>query len=214
MNQTQQEQMNRNVMVYGDITTDKVENIVSHIAAINDYDFDMDSQVKNYEPEPIKLFICSPGGELLPTLGLCSYIMNSMTPVATVCMGEACSAAFLILICGHVRYAVPGSSMMAHQAVGGQFGSAKDCEIALKQMQRLETYMLDIVKKKTKIPESLITDIYHSQTDRYLSVEEAKEFGVIDHIYGELCEDEDDEGLTLDENEEVDLDDDEPASLK
>lgn len=186
--------LNRNITVYGEITDQKVEEVVKQIVAISDYDFNMMNNVVNYEPEPIKMFICSGGGMLTPVIGLCELMIHSETPIATFGMGECCSAAFMLLIAGHVRYAVRGSSLMAHQVAGGQFGSSKDCEIALQQMKRVEQYMIDLFKSRTKMTEEMIAEMYHSQIDKYLSVEEAKELKVIDHILGEVIQEGEEDG--------------------
>lgn len=187
-----EETLNRNIFIYGDITSEKIEDVMRQLVEITSYDQLIDKQIKDYEPELIYLWICSAGGEVLPVIGLVEYMMHGSTPIVTVCVGEACSAAFMILMAGHFRLAVRGSSLMAHSMSGGQMGSARDCAVALEQMKKIESYMVDLMKNKTNIPEKMIHDMYHVQTDQYMSVEEALKYKVIDEIYGEPMDDEDD----------------------
>ncbi len=196
-----QESLSRNILLFGDITSEKIESIMQYIIDIVDHDDYMSDTLTNYEREPIKLYICSGGGEVMPTIGLCEYIAYCGTPIATICLGEACSAAFMLLIAGHRRYAVKGSSLMAHQMAGGAIGSAKDCEIHLQHMKKVESYMIDLIKETTELPQSLIDEIYSSQIDKFMTVEEALEYKVIDCIYGQVDSEETDE-----EDEEISSD--------
>lgn len=199
--------LNRNILLYGEITTQLIHDVVEQLTQIISYDDEMEYTLNNYERKPIKLYICSAGGEVAPSIGLSELIKYSPTPIATICLGEACSAAFMLLIAGHRRYAVKGSSLMAHQMAGGAIGSARDCEIHLQQMKKVESYMIDLMKETTNIPQNIIDEIYSSQIDKFMSVEEALEYKVIDCIYGQADEapDEDDEEM---DEEEISLDDD------
>lgn len=177
--------LNRNILLYGEITTQLIHDVVEQLTQIISYDDEMEYTLNNYKREPIKLYICSAGGEVTPSIGLSELIKYSSTPIATICLGEACSAAFMLLIAGHRRYAVKGSSLMAHQMAGGAIGSARDCEIHLQQMKKVESYMIDLIKETTKLPQNIIDEIYSSQIDKFMTVEEALEYKVIDCIYGQ-----------------------------
>lgn len=178
------EPLSRNILLFGEITTEKIESVMQRIIEVVDYDEYVDSTVKNYERQPITLYICSGGGEVLPTIGLCEFMAYCRTPISTVCLGEACSAAFMVLIAGHCRFAVRGSSIMFHQMAGGAAGSVKNCKNHIEHMDRIESYMTALIKERTEIPQKMLDEIYTSQMDRYMSVEEALELRVIDYLYG------------------------------
>ncbi len=177
--------LTRNVFIFDEITTENMKEVIENVVDIIDYDNHTEDIIVDYKREPIVIYICSGGGEVLPSIALIELIKNSPTPIATICLGQACSAAFMILISGHARYATKGSSLMFHQMSGGVIGSTKDCNIAIDQMKRLENYALESLKDDTKLPKNMIDEVYKNQVDKYLTVEEAKSFGVIDHIYGE-----------------------------
>lgn len=207
------EPLSRNILLFGEITTEKIESVMQRIIDIVDHDDYMSDTLTNYEREPIKLYICSAGGEVTPTIGLCEYIAYCGTPIATICLGEACSAAFMLLIAGHRRYAVKGSSLMAHQMAGGAIGSARDCEIHLQQMKKVESYMIDLIKETTKLPQNIIDEIYSSQIDKFMTVEEALEYKVIDCIYGQPDSGElDEEDIEDEEDSSKEIDNKEPCN--
>jgi ATP-dependent protease ClpP protease subunit len=184
------EELSRKITIYGNITSEKIEEVVRQIVEVNAYDDYQMQNLKQYQPEPIYIYICSGGGELLPSLGLCRLIEHSLTPIVTVAMGEAGSAAFLILISGHYRLAMRGTSIMTHQMSGGAVGSTKDCKITVSHMEKIEEDMISFIREYTELPEEIIEDMYLQQTDKYLSIEEALNYKVIDFIYGESTGDE------------------------
>lgn len=180
----EEKELTRQITLYGEITSEKIEQIVSTIVHFNNIDAKNSVALKDYEPEPIQLYICSCGGELLPSLGLCQLMIHSNTPIITICTGECCSAGFLILSCGHYRMATEGSVLMIHQMMGGASGTVKDCKVTLKSMEKLEESMKKLLKQKTNLPEKFMEQIYNEQIDKYLTVNEALKYKVIDNIYG------------------------------
>ncbi|MDI1227033.1 MAG: ATP-dependent Clp endopeptidase proteolytic subunit ClpP [bacterium] len=130
----------------------------------------------------IFLYVNSPGG--IVTSGLAMYdTMQYIKPqVATVCMGQACSMGSLLLAAGAAgkRYSLPNARIMVHQPSGGAQGQATDIEIHAKEILSLrkrlnEIYVKHTGKKLNQIEEAL-------ERDRFMSPEEAKAFGLIDHI--------------------------------
>jgi ATP-dependent Clp protease protease subunit len=136
----------------------------------------------------ITLYINSPGGSI--TAGLAIYdTMQFIRPdVQTYCIGQAASMAAVLLAGGTKgkRYALPNSRVMIHQPWGGVQGTARDMEIQveeiLKSKRRLEEILAHHTGKSSK-------DIAKAtDRDNFLSPDESKEFGLIDHIVNTRAE--------------------------
>jgi len=130
----------------------------------------------------IYMYINSPGGVL--TAGLAIYdTMQYIKPnVSTICMGQAASAAALLLIAGEAgkRFALPNSRVMIHQPLGGIQGQASDIDIHAKEILKLRDLLNRIMAKHTgQDIEKIAQD-----TDRnhFMSAEDAKAYGIIDEI--------------------------------
>jgi len=130
----------------------------------------------------IKLYINSPGG--LVTSGLAIYdTMQYVQPdVSTICMGQAASAAALLLAAGTTgkRLSLPNANILIHQPMGGARGQASDVGIQARQILRIKDRLNEIFVKHTGQPKENI----ERDTDRdfYMTAEEAKEYGLIDKV--------------------------------
>jgi ATP-dependent Clp protease protease subunit len=130
----------------------------------------------------ISLYINSPGGSV--TAGMAIYdTMQFIKPnVSTMCIGQACSMGAFLLAAGAEgkRYALPNSRVMIHQPLGGYQGQATDIEIHTKEMLLIKSKLNTILAHHTKQPlEKIIKD---TDRDYFLSSEESKEYGLIDHV--------------------------------
>ncbi len=138
--------------------------------------------------EPITMYINSPGGNI--TDGLAIYdIMNKINcSVNTVCTGMAASmAAFLLCAGTGTRYAMPNSTIMIHQPLGGVQGQATDIAIVANRILNLKTKLYTIFSKKTGSTYDQIAKA--CERDNYLSPEEALSMGLIDKIINTKMED-------------------------
>lgn len=130
----------------------------------------------------IHLYINSPGG--LVTAGLAIYdTMQYVKPdVSTICMGQAASAAALLLAAGTKgkRFSLPNANILIHQPLGGARGQASDIGIQARQILRIKDRLNDILVKHTGQPKEKI----EKDTDRdfYMDPYEAKEYGIIDEV--------------------------------
>ncbi len=130
----------------------------------------------------IKLYINSPGG--LVTSGLAIYdTMQYVQPdVSTICMGQAASAAALLLAAGTQgkRLSLPNANILIHQPMGGARGQASDVGIQARQILRIKERLNEIFVKHTGQPKEKI----ETDTDRdfYMTAEEAKKYGLIDKV--------------------------------
>ena len=131
----------------------------------------------------ISLYINSPGGVV--TSGLAVYdTMQFIRPaVATLCVGQAASEASLLLTAGEkgMRSALPNASIMVHQPSGGYQGQATDILIHAQFTEKLKRRLNEIYVKHTGQDYDTIHQAL--ERDNFMSVEQAKDFGLIDSIF-------------------------------
>jgi len=130
----------------------------------------------------ISFYINSPGGVV--TAGMAIYdTMRYIRPqISTVCIGMAASMGSLLLTAGDKgkRFALPNARVMIHQPSGGTQGQATDIEIQAKEILRLRDRLNKIYVEHTGQPLDVIEKAV--ERDRYMSPDEAKEFGLIDEV--------------------------------
>ena len=131
----------------------------------------------------ISMYINSPGGVV--TAGLAIYdTMQFIKPeVSTLCIGQAASAAALLLCAGASgkRYCLPNSRMMIHQPLGGYRGQATDIEIHARETLTVRERLNNIMGAHTnKSPEQIMRD---TERDNFMSATQALEYGLIDKIF-------------------------------
>lgn len=130
----------------------------------------------------ISMYINSPGGVVTAGLSIYDTMQYIKPDVSTVCVGQAASAASLILCAGAhgKRFSLPNSRVMVHQPSGGMRGQATDMEIHVQEIISLKKKINEIYQKHTKQPLRKIEDAL--ERDKFLSPEQAKDFGLIDNI--------------------------------
>jgi ATP-dependent Clp protease protease subunit len=131
----------------------------------------------------ISMYINSPGG--LVTAGLAIYdTMQYIRPaVATLCIGQAASAASLLLCSGEKgqRFALPNSRVMLHQPSGGAHGQATDIARHAQEIVKLKKRLNEIYARHTGQPVDAIEKAL--DRDYFLTAEEAKTFGLVDQVF-------------------------------
>ena len=130
----------------------------------------------------IYLYVNSPGGSVYAGLAIYDTLQYMSAPVNTMCMGMAASMAAVLLAAGTKgkRSALPNSRIMIHQPSGGSQGTAADIEIAAKEILYARARLNEILAKHTGQPiEKVAEDV---DRDRFLSPQEAKEYGLIDNV--------------------------------
>ncbi|CAG2207471.1 ATP-dependent Clp protease proteolytic subunit-like [Mytilus edulis] len=132
--------------------------------------------------DPINLYINSPGGVVTAGLAIYDTMQYIDTPISTWCIGQACSAASLLLTAGTegMRRALPNSRIMIHQPSGSAGGSVTDIQIKAEEMLKMKRQVNDLYVRHTKRPLSEIENLL--ERDKYMSPIEAKEFGLIDEV--------------------------------
>jgi ATP-dependent Clp protease, protease subunit len=134
------------------------------------------------DEKEIFLYVNSPGGSVYAGLAIYDTIKYMRAPVNTICMGLAASMGAFLLAAGTKgkRSALPNARIMIHQPSGGAGGTAADIEIAAQEIlyirERLNTIMAE---NSGRTVDEIAKAV---ERDRWMSAEEAKEFGLIDRV--------------------------------
>lgn len=139
------------------------------------------------ERTPIVILINSGGGSLDSTYATIAIMETSKTPIITVNMNCAYSAAGLILMAGHKRYCMPRSQVLIHsgsaQGIGGNF---EDIQESTKSYKKMVEEMREFIVSKTKIDKALMKKF--QARDWYLDTSQQTELGVVDEVLTNLDE--------------------------
>jgi ATP-dependent Clp protease protease subunit len=130
----------------------------------------------------IHIYINSPGGSVSAGMAIYDTMQFLKSPVNTNCMGLAASMGSFLLAAGRPgkRSALPHSRIMIHQPSGGTQGSASDIEIQAREILYLRSTMNELFAKHTGRPlEQIERDM---DRDRFMSAEEARDYGLIDNV--------------------------------
>jgi len=130
----------------------------------------------------INIYINSPGGTVSAGLAIYDTIQFVRPDVSTWCMGMSASMAALLLAGGTKgkRYALPHSTMLLHQPMGGAYGQATDIRIRAEEIMRIKKELNVILAKHTGQPIEKVSD--DTERDYYMTAAEAKEYGLIDEV--------------------------------
>jgi ATP-dependent Clp protease protease subunit len=139
--------------------------------------------LESEEPEKdIHLYINSPGGDITSLFAVYDTMQYIKPDVSTICMGQAASAAAVLLLAGArgKRYGLPHSRVLIHQPHGGAQGQAVDIEIQAKEILRYRKLLDEIIAQHTGQPIEKV----QKDTDRdfIMTAEQAKEYGLIDEV--------------------------------
>lgn len=130
----------------------------------------------------INIYINSPGGDITALFAIYDTMSFIKPDVATICFGQAASAAAVLLAAGTPgkRLALPHARILIHQPYAGAQGQATDIELAAKEILRLRGLLEEVLAAHTGQPVEKI----HQDTDRdfVMSAEDAREYGIIDEV--------------------------------
>jgi len=133
----------------------------------------------------ISLYINSPGGSVDDTMAIYDTMRFINSPVATYCIGRAQSGAAVILASGTQgrRHALPHAKIMLHQPWGGVTGQAEDIRIQAEEILRAKKTINEVLSRHTGLtPEKLAQE---TERDKYMTADEAKQYGLIDDVLAE-----------------------------
>jgi ATP-dependent Clp protease protease subunit len=130
----------------------------------------------------ISLYVNSPGGFITSGFAIYDTMQFIRPDVATYVIGQAASMAAVLVAGGTKgkRYALPNSTLLIHQPMGGYEGQASDIEIHAKEVQRLKARLIEILSKHTgQTPKRIQAD---SDRDNFIPADEAVKYGLVDKI--------------------------------
>jgi ATP-dependent Clp protease protease subunit len=134
----------------------------------------------------VSLYINSPGGSVSAGLAIYDTIRLIPNDVRTLAMGLAGSMGQFLLCAGTAgkRFSLPHAQVLMHQGSAGFGGTAADVEIYAQQLERTGATMISLIAKHTGQPVETVE--HDSLRDRWFSAEEARDYGIIDHIVERL----------------------------
>jgi len=162
----------RIVCLHGPIDDDSSANIVAQLLYL-----------ESTEPSrPISMYINSSGGVVTSGLAIYDTMQYISSPVSTLCVGQACSMAAVLLAGGEpgMRGSLPNSRIMIHQPSGGYQGTAADIAISAQEILDLRARLNELMANHTKNDISKIE--VAMERDNFMTPTAAKEFGIIDNI--------------------------------
>ncbi len=130
----------------------------------------------------ISLYINSPGGDINALFAIYDTMCYIKPDVATICFGQAASAAAVLLAAGTPgkRLALPHARVLIHQPYAGAQGQVSDLQIASQEIQRLKGQLEELLANHTgQTQEKISTD---TDRDFVMTAQEAKEYGIIDEV--------------------------------
>ena len=130
----------------------------------------------------INLYINSPGGEITGLFAIYDTMQFIKPDIATYCMGQAASAAAVLLAAGTKgkRHALPHARILIHQPYGGAAGQAADIEIQAKEITRMRELLESVLAHHTGQPIEKVT--HDTDRDFIMSADDAKAYGIIDEV--------------------------------
>ena len=166
---------NRIVFLIGEISYARAAEVIMKMLYL-------DNLKRNSE---ISLYINSPGGSVDDTMAIYDTMRFVRSPVATYCIGRAQSGGAIILAAGTKgrRYALPHAKIMLHQPWGGVTGQAADIKIQAEEILKSKKMINEILSEHTG--QSVEKIASETERDRYMSADEAKEYGLLDEVLHE-----------------------------
>ena len=159
----------RIVMLTEEVTDQLASTVVAQLLFLESQD----------PTKPISLYINSPGGSVTAGFAIHDTMRHIKCPVHTICMGMAASMGAFLLTAGEKgnRFALPNSTIMIHQPLGGYQGQATDMEIHTKYMLDTKARLNRILAENTGKPLDVITE-----RDNFMTAQQAVEYGLIDAV--------------------------------
>ena len=163
---------NRIVFLGTDVNDDIANRICAQLLYLEGQDAEKD----------IWLYINSPGGSVTAGMAIYDTMQFVQPDVATICMGLAASMGQFLLAAGAPgkRYALPHARIMMHQPSGGVRGQASDIAIQAEQLIYIKRLMAERIAHHTGQTVDQVQE--DSERDRWFTAEQAKEYGIIDHV--------------------------------
>jgi ATP-dependent Clp protease protease subunit len=166
---------NRIVFLIGEISYQRAAEVIMKMLYLDNLKRDSE----------ISLYVNSPGGSVDDTMAIYDTMRFVSSPIATYCIGRAQSGAAIILAAGTKgkRHALPHAKVMLHQPWGGVSGQAADIKIQAEEILKAKATINELLSKHSGQPVEKIAA--ETERDRYMTAEEAHEYGLIDEVLKE-----------------------------
>lgn len=138
--------------------------------------------------QDVHLYINSPGGSITSGMAIYDTMQFISCDVATYCIGQCASMGATLLTAGAKgkRRALPNSRIMIHQPLAGMEGTAAEIDIHVQELRKIKTKMNSILLKHTgRSLEEIEND---TERDKFMTPEEAQEYGLIDEVISEISQ--------------------------
>jgi ATP-dependent Clp protease protease subunit len=135
---------------------------------------------------PIHLYVNSPGGVVYAGFAIYDTMKMVKSPVSTIAVGFSGSMGTVILSAGTKghRYALPHATVHMHPAGGGAKGYTEDVRIAYMEQERIQHQLFYLIGKNTNHKQEEIEEMF--RRDRFMNAVEAKEYGLVDEVLGDV----------------------------
>ncbi|MBN2583108.1 MAG: ATP-dependent Clp endopeptidase proteolytic subunit ClpP [Planctomycetes bacterium] len=166
----------RIIFIGGEIEDDMANLVIAQMLFLQNEDPDAD----------IHMYINSPGGVVTSGLAIYDTMQFITAPVATYCLGQAASMAAVLLAAGakEKRFVLTNSRIMIHQPLGGARGTATDISIQAEEIIRMRRQLNEMLAHHSGQPVEKVEK--DTDRDRFMSGEEAVEYGLADKLLKQM----------------------------
>ena len=181
------------ITFFGEIKSSSVEATIKEIVKINLTDQAYVQQCAQWAIDnklspmtvtltPIELYLSTYGGGCYDGLALYDVIEASQTPVEVVCTGKIMSMGIIVALGAKVRKGYRNTTFMIHQVSGVSFGTLRDMEETVAEVNRINDMLLKVIKSKSKVTEERLNQVIQKKQDWFIPAEEALELGILTEI--------------------------------
>lgn len=172
----------RVLVLSGEINEKSAEDIIAKLNIWNIEDQISEDTYKDSVREPIMLLINSVGGDVYSSNAIIAAIEMSVSPVVTIAVGCAASAAFTILLAGHERYAHRFASVMYHDTSYYGYGKTEDHKRTLEHVEQLGKMYDSYVLERTSITQDKLDQVKKDLRDWYISTDDLVKYGIVSEV--------------------------------
>lgn len=174
----------RTIFIAEELTTQNIGFVSFNLLHMIQEDNENEQTIKDYERQPINIFIASPGGEVTATWGLIDIIEASETPIYTYCSSYCYSMAFTLFLSGHKRYGYKHSRFMYHDVshTTGGYRFLQDIDELLKDSEKGRKAIVEFITDKTKITYDQLKEVQEKKQNWFIEMDEALSLGIATDI--------------------------------
>lgn len=170
---------NRTFYISDHIDASSVGSVCFELVNLLIEDEKKEKKEKNFNREPIVMYIQSFGGSLYDMWALVDIMIKSKTPIYTICTGYAMSAGLKIFLAGHKRFMSKHASLMYHQLSSWNVGTYQDIKEEQMNLDLMQKQIEEYVMSRTNISKSKLDVIREKKIDWFIRCDEAMKLGII-----------------------------------